>query len=109
MLRAPHLRATHLLELHGAPLNEETGADVLGPEFLMHVMDVREELEEAGAEVQRLQELRDANQEAMDELHGQLGTVFDDAPDLPAARGLTARLQYLQRIEDEAKSRLPVQ
>ena len=47
VLKAPHLRATHLLELLGAPLDEDTGGDVLGPGFLMHVMEVREELEEA--------------------------------------------------------------
>ena len=47
VLKAPHLRATHLLELLGAPLEEGTaGSDVLGAGFLMHVMEVREELEE---------------------------------------------------------------
>ena len=107
VLRAPHLRAVHLLELLGTPLDEDTGGEVLGPEFLMHVMETREELEEAGAEVPRIQALRDANENAMSELHTQLGDAFA-SQNLDEARALTARLQYLQRIEDEAKERLPV-
>ena len=109
MLRAPHLRAAHLLELLGAPLNEETGGDVLGADFLMHVMEVREELEEADSHGPRLLELRAANQQAMAELHAQLRSAFDVTPDFEAARKLTARLQYLQRIEEEVHARLPVE
>ena len=108
VLRAPHLRAVHLLELHGAPLNEDTGSDVLGPDFLMQIMEVREELEEVGAEPPRLAALRETNQQAMDELHAQLHGAFDVKPDVETARALTARLQYLQRIEEEIHERMPV-
>jgi len=101
------MRAVHLLELLGTPLDEGTSGDVLGGEFLMHIMEVREELEEAGVEPSRLQALRDANQQAMDELHAQLRDAFDEARDVELARALTARLQYLQRVEEEAAGRLP--
>ena len=106
VLRAPHMRAVHLLELLGTPLDEDTSSDVLGGEFLMDVMEVREELEEAGAEPSRLRTLREANQQSMDTLHAQLCQAFDDTRDLEAARALTARLQYLQRIDEEASSKL---
>ena len=99
VLRAPHLRAVHLLELLGAPLNEDVSGDVVGADFLMHVMEVREGLEEAGTHAPRLRALREANQQALADLHAQLCSAFDDARDIDAARALTARLQYLQRIE----------
>ena len=105
----PHLRATHLLELLGAPLDENTGGDVLGPGFLMHVMEVREELEEAGASPSRLQALREANDETMAGLLVELGAAFDAAGEIQTARALTARLQYLQRIGDEIHARMPVE
>ena len=108
ILRAPHRRAVHLLELHGVPLAEGTSGDILGPEFLMHVLEVREELEEAREQPPQLQALSAANEEAMSELHADLQAAFDVANDLDAARALTARLQYLQRIEDEIRAHLPV-
>ena len=61
VLCRPYQRATHLLELLGAPLTEEDGtsggAALLGPEFLMEVMELREELEARPA-APRLLELR---------------------------------------------------
>ena len=108
VLRSPHTRATHLLELLGMPLTEETHSDVLGPGFLMHVMEVREELEEAGTEVARLQALREANSATVDELLAELGDAFAKPQGLEDAHTLTARLQYLQRIEDEIHERMPV-
>ena len=59
ILKQPHLRATHLLELHGLPLNEETGGEVVGMDFLMDIMEVREELEEANNDPETLRTLRE--------------------------------------------------
>ena len=111
VLKAPHLRATHLLELLGAPLDEDTGGDVLGPGFLMHVMEVREELEEAGSQPEVLQSLLQANQASIADLLGELTPAFDQdgAADLERARMLTAQLQYLNKIEEEITKRLPVE
>lgn len=108
-LKLPHLRATHLLELLGAPLDENTSGEVLGPGFLMHVMEVREELEEAGAQPSRLQALREANDQTMAALYVELGAAFDDTGEVENARALTARLQYLQRIQDEIHTRMPIE
>lgn len=111
VLKAPHLRATHLLELLGAPLDEDTGGDVLGPGFLMHIMEVREELEEAGSQPEILQSLLQANQASISDLLEELTPAFDDddAPDLERARTLTAQLQYLNKIDEEITRRLPVE
>lgn len=110
ILKQPHLRATHLLELHGLPLNEETGGEVVGMDFLMDIMEVREELEEANNDPETLRTLRDANQQAMSELLEQLAAAFDDDAnsDLERARALTARLQYLHKIEEEIRARTEV-
>ena len=107
ILRAPHQRAVHLLDLLGAPLDEETNSDVLGPAFLMQVMEAREELEDAAADPTRLQALREANTAAVGALHGDLVAAFAGL-DLERARALTAQLQYLQRIEEEIHERMPV-
>ena len=90
------------------PLSEDTHSDVLGPGFLMHVMEVREELEEAGTEVSRLQALRDDNRTTVQDLIADLSNAFASADGLENAHMLTARLQYLQRIEDEIHARMPV-
>ena len=50
------MRAVHLHELLGTPLDEGTSGDVLGGEFLMHIMEVREELEEAAKEANKTRE-----------------------------------------------------
>ena len=111
VLKAPHLRATHLLELLGTPLDEDTGGEVLGPGFLMHVMEVREELEEAGSRIEVLQDLLQANQSSIAELLEQLSPAFDDVAnaDLERARMLTAQLQYLNKIDEEIAKRLPIE
>jgi molecular chaperone HscB len=108
VLRSPHTRATHLLALRGEPLTEETSGDVLGPGFLMHVLETREELEDSGVDLERLRTMRDANQRDIRELLTQLRSAFDEVGDLKLARTLTAQLQYLQRIEEEIHAKTPV-
>ena len=107
VLQRPHQRAVHLLELLGRPLEEGTGGDVLGTAFLMEVMEVRESLEDAGTSAAALQPLREANDARMGELYRELAAAFA-AHDLGEAHALTARLQYVQRIDDEIKARMPV-
>ena len=107
VLRAPHLRAIHLLELLGAPLAEDTSSTLLNPEFLMQVMEIREDLEEFRDDPERLCSLRRANRASMRSVHIELGDAFAEN-DLDRARELTARLQYLQKIEAEIHAHTPV-
>ena len=104
VLRYPHRRAVHLLGLLGTPLTEDMGGEDLGPGFLMEIMEIREELEESGTDAARLSNLRQANQQRVDELRGELAEAFGGS-ELERARALTARLQYLQRIEEEIHAR----
>ena len=43
-LKQPHRRASHLLELIGGPLTEGDNGSLLGPPFLMEIMELREEV-----------------------------------------------------------------
>ena len=97
ILKAEHSRATHLLELHGAPLTEENGAELLPPDFLLRVMEVREELEAGAADLARLRAENDA---ATRDVGEALADAFSQGR-LDEARSLTAQLQYLTRIERE--------
>ncbi len=109
VLCRPYQRATHLLELLGAPLTEEDGtsggAALLGPEFLMEVMELREELEARPA-APRLLELRDQNRGEAARLGAGLAAAFA-AAELDEARQLAAQLQYVQRVADEISEQLP--
>ena len=49
MLQKPLPRALYLLDLVGFPLEEGGGGVQVAPEFLMEVMELNEELAEAGA------------------------------------------------------------
>ena len=104
--RAPR-RATHLLELLGRPLSEEDGAgELLGPAFLMEVMELREELEDAPDEA-RLVVLRERNQAQLEALGSELAVAFASLQ-LDEARKLAAQLQYLNRIHEEIDVQTPV-
>ena len=48
----------------------------LGPGFIMEIMEIREELEESGTDAARLSNLRQANQQRVDELRGELAEAF---------------------------------
>ena len=96
--------AVHLLELLGKPLEEAAGGELVGTDFLLEVMEVREELEECENDAARLVQLREANRLRVLEVSAELGSSFSQH-DLVKARALTAQLQYLQRIEDEIRAK----
>jgi molecular chaperone HscB len=126
VLSRRHSRAVHLLELLGAPLIEETsGTALLGPEFLSDVMEARSEVDDPDTIADRLRQLRTENERSMRAIHVELEDAFarltragdglraaaDNgvngiSDELQAARVLTAKLGYLQRIDDVAADRL---
>ncbi|GJD06862.1 Co-chaperone protein HscB [Galdieria sulphuraria] len=56
VLKKPHLRAKYLLEIKGVPLSED---DVtMEPSFLMHILELREKVEEESNKIQ-LQQIRE--------------------------------------------------
>ena len=124
VLRRPHSRASHLLQLLGAgwehepPSAEAAGqqSELVSMPFLMSVMECRERIEEAAAcesmltavraEVdillaQNIEQLGSAFSELLQSDRDTVGGTDDHA--LIQAQRLTAELQYLRRMEDEIK------
>mmetsp|Transcript_24876 Transcript_24876/g.31307 ORF Transcript_24876/g.31307 Transcript_24876/m.31307 type:complete len:137 (+) Transcript_24876:149-559(+) len=97
-LQDDHERALHLLELGGMPMEDTISGAILGQEFLMEVMELREEVDcaTAGDELDRL---RADNKERMDDTCEKLGEAFAQN-DLSEAKRLTAMLQYWKRIDE---------
>ena len=102
VLKHPHRRAMHLLELLGQPLDEDSGG-LLDGAFLMEVMEAREALED-GPGLPRLRDLRAHNDAQVGGVSDALAAAFHERR-LEDARVLTAKLQYLQRIDDEIARR----
>mmetsp|Transcript_9572 Transcript_9572/g.10627 ORF Transcript_9572/g.10627 Transcript_9572/m.10627 type:complete len:199 (+) Transcript_9572:49-645(+) len=101
VLRQPHQRAMHLLELINSPLEEEDSGGLVGFDFLEEVMELREEIcnaEENEDEVQ-LKEISKSNQACVDILYAELATAFK-TENTKTALKLTAKLQYRNRINE---------
>ena len=109
-LKTPHLRADHLLSISGDELGEDNQSEVLPMEFLMEMMEIREELEEIGdtesneAERAKLENLKDANLNRVNATISVLEDAFDGS-DIKLARENTAKLNYYRRIEEEIKEK----
>ena len=110
-LKAPHTRATHLLELLGRPLDEDAStASLVGPTFLMQVMEWREAIEslshsEESDEAAALEDLLEDAQGQMQEVMEQLDFAFREE-NLDQALELSAQLQYWHRITETIQAKL---
>lgn len=124
-LRKPHTRAMHLLELLGKPIIDDTAelaasaADLVGPHFLMQILEWRERIDDIPNIVERgegagysggdgggdggrqneLEPLLNETRHEIESILSQLDIVFDD-DDIEQARRLVAQLQYWNRIEE---------
>lgn len=107
ILQNPHERAVHLLELMGRPLEEAASSEVVGMEFLMEIMELREEIAETTEEAD-LERLIDDNQARMDAVGVKLATAFENADTLDDALQLTAQLQYWNRIDETLQEKTEV-
>ena len=96
ILQEPHTRATHLLELLGNPMEETSKSDLVGMEFLMQVMEIRESVDTTAPE--HLKPIWDETKHHMEELVDELGEAFEQE-DYEKAIQLSAQLQYWHRIE----------
>lgn len=98
ILQDDHARALHLLELNDMPMEENMSGDVVGQTFLLTIMELREEVEDAKSE-NELKELLKNNRERMSETCQKLSIAFGEN-DLMEAKRLTAMLQYWKRIDE---------
>lgn len=98
VLSSAMTRAEHLLELEGLGLEGAAGVELVGPELLMEVMEIREAVDEAETD-KVLGALLDENRGRVDETCADLKAAFG-AGDLNEARRLTAQLRYWGRIDE---------
>ena len=105
-LTSPHKRAAHLMALRGKPMDETLSQNVVGMEFLMQVMEVREEVDnvEPGSD-EGLRPLLAENEKRIAETCNDLEKAHEIG-DLDRALQLTARLQYWNRVTETIREKM---
>lgn len=129
ILKEPHTRATHLLELLGRSINPDNSnnnnnspapSTLVGPAFLLHIMELREEIDGLIEDLQRAKSISTTStstamkslQNLMEETKEQIQTITKDldqafeGDDLDRAMELSAQLQYWKRIQDTIQEHL---
>ncbi len=98
VLKDDYERSLHLLELNGNPMEDDVSGTILGSEFLMDIMEIREGID--GTEDEgMLRDFMGDNQGRIDETCEELGVAFGKK-DLDEAKRLAAKLQYWNRIRE---------
>ncbi|HYM33721.1 MAG TPA: Fe-S protein assembly co-chaperone HscB [Candidatus Cybelea sp.] len=102
-LKNPLRRAEYLLTLKGKKPHGADGTTIDDPALLMEAMELREALADA-ADVAAVDRLTARATGERDAALSEIGTAFA-AGDLDRAAGATARLAYMAKLLDEARSR----
>jgi molecular chaperone HscB len=106
VLSHPHERAVHMLELLDKPLEEAAGSELVGSDFLMEMMELREDIA-SPTDQEGLVIVMQANQARIEALCKELANAFD-ATDLASALKLTCELQYLNRVDETLREKIDV-
>ncbi|KAI2617594.1 Co-chaperone Hsc20 [Hypomontagnella submonticulosa] len=101
-LAHPLQRAQYLLWLRGIDAANEETAKVDDAELLMLVLELREAIEEAGAE-EELEPIREQNEARIRESEGRLAAAFA-RDDVPAARAEVTKLRYWVNIRESIQN-----
>mmetsp|Transcript_8740 Transcript_8740/g.10143 ORF Transcript_8740/g.10143 Transcript_8740/m.10143 type:complete len:141 (-) Transcript_8740:857-1279(-) len=104
MLSDDYKRALHLLDLEGHAIKDDISGNILGTEFLMKIMEFREDVDDAQSD-EELKKLHQENMERMDTTIHDLMNAFY-ARDFDRAKRLTATLQYWNRIQETIREKL---
>lgn len=105
-LTSPHTRASHLMAVRGKPMNETLSQEAVGMDFLMQVMEIREEVDsvETGSD-EALRNLLASNEQKIAETCTELETAHESG-DLDRALQLTAQLQYWNRVTETIREKM---
>lgn len=103
-LKDDYDRAFHLLELLGHPIEEDSSASILGGEFLMQVMEIREEVDKSKSKEDLSRQLEE-NEIRISEAVEILAAAFDEN-DFHKAKSIAATLKYWKRIEEAVKDKM---
>ena len=106
VLSNPHERAVHMLDLVGKPLDEAAGTELVGMEFLMEIMQLREDIASTTNQDDMNAMMKDI-QKQIDMVCSLLATAFENQ-DLEKALQLTAQLQYWNRVEETLREKIDV-
>lgn len=98
VLQDDHERALHLLELGGMPMEENISGDIVGQQFLLQIMELREEVDDTKSE-HNLKHLLADNKQRMNDTCSELAIAFSKN-DFVGAKRMTAKLQYWKRIDE---------
>ena len=99
-LTNPMKRALYLLELNGDPLLEGD-QPVLDEEFLVEILELNEEIDDADCEAD-IEALKVVAEEKISELHEKLKMCFDEKR-IPDAKMIVAKMQYFHNVKDQLK------
>ncbi|GJQ12073.1 hypothetical protein GpartN1_g3864.t1 [Galdieria partita] len=102
VLKKPHLRAKYLLEIKGVPLSEDDMT--IDPDFLMHIIELREKVEEESDRTQ-LQHVRETVAKEMEVCLQNLSSAFENE-NMEEAKKETQKLQYYERMREALVERL---
>ena len=113
ILKFPHERAVHLLELVNHPMEETSKGNLVGNMFLMEMMEFRETIDsivndkndDDSVKHKKLQEMLHKAEQEIDSLCNELDAAFHDES-YDNAIELTAKLQYWNRIEETINEKL---
>jgi molecular chaperone HscB len=101
-LKDPVQRGKHLLELRGIDVAFETDTR-MPTDFLVQQLELREELEAAGAgkDAGRLERLRKGLRAQKSALEREIGEAIDARKDYSGAADLVRKLMFLDRLDAE--------
>lgn len=105
-LTSPHTRAAHLMTLRGKPMTETASQEIVGTEFLMQIMEIREAVENvmAGSD-DELKALLQENEARIADTCREFEQALDHG-NLDNALQQTARLQYWNRVSETIKEKM---
>ena len=107
VLSNPHERAVHMLDLVGKPLDEAAGTELVGMDFLIEIMQLREDIASTTTNQDDMHAMMKDIQNQMDMVCSLLATAFENQ-DLEQALQLTAQLQYWNRVDETLREKIDV-
>jgi len=105
VLKEPHTRATHLLELVGSPVDETSQTDLVGTEFLMEVMELREDVD--STDPKYLKPIWEETKVRIASIVDDLDDAFE-GEDYAKAMELASQLQYWRRIQTAIHEKMDI-
>ena len=104
-LKAPTSRVAYLLTLHNIDALSETSSHVPSPELLMHIMEMREAVEEA-PDMNTVEELKVGVDEDYQACLNAVQVAYDaEEQDLTKVTEMAVRLKYLSTLQTEIQNR----